>query len=198
MPIELDALPFPTTALLPQLSARQIELHHGVHQRASVEAVNRLIAGTDWEGSEAQPADLGRIVRESQGALFEAASQAWNQAFQWRCLRSRSGGAEPLGALGERIRRQFGDVTQLGHAFCEAGRTLFGSGWVWLVALPDGRLAVQVTRNAGSPLTGDAVPLLACSVWEHAYYLDYQNDRGRYLEAFWQRVNWEFVENQLP
>ncbi len=198
MPIELPPLPFPASALQPQLSAQQVELHHGLHQRACVDAVNARIAGTEWEGTEEQPADLARIVRESQGSLFELASQAWNQAFYWHCLRSRSGGTEPLGTLAERIRRQFGDVARLGQAFCEAGRALFGAGWVWLVALPDGRLAIQTTHNAGSPLTGDAIPLLACSVWEHAYYFDYQNDRGRYLDAFWQRVNWEFVENQLP
>lgn len=190
MPIEYDALPYPASVLQPHLSARQIDQHRD-QQRRCVDAVNARVAGTDWD-----QAALEQIVRESQGALFEAAAQAWNQGFYWQCLRSRGGG-EPQGRLAERIKRQFGDPARLREAFRQAGSGLFGSGWVWLVAHPDGSLAVLACRNAGTPLTGDSVPLLACSVWEHAYYLDYQNDRGRYLDAFWQMVNWEFAESQL-
>jgi len=190
MPIDPSPLPYPASALQPHLSARQIEAHHQ-HQRSCLDAVNARIAGTDWD-----VAPLAQIVAESQGSLFEHAAQAWNQAFCFQCLRSRGGG-EPHGRLAERIKRQFGDSARLREAFNQAAGTLFGSGWVWLVAHPDGTLAVQVTRNAGTPLTGDSVPLLACNLWEHACHLDYQNDRGRYLDAFWQLVNWEFAESQL-
>lgn len=191
MPIEHPPLPYPVSALQPHLSPRQVELHHA-QQRACVDALNAH-TGVRLDATST----LAQIVRESQGALFELAAQACNQTFYWHCLRSRGGG-DPQGRLGERIKRQFGDVARLREAFNQAALGIFGSGWAWLVAHPDGSLAVIATRNAGTPLTGDSVPLLACSVWEHAYYLDYQNDRARYLQAFWELVNWEFAESQLP
>ncbi|NIJ69559.1 Fe-Mn family superoxide dismutase [Xanthomonas sp. 60] len=187
MTIELNALPYLSSSLQPHLSARSVELLHGQHQRGWLDVVNARTADT-----ELAEAPLEKIVRESQGALHEAAAQAWSLDFQWQCLRPRGGG-EPDGALGERIARQFGDVARLRTLFNEAALGLFGSGWAWLVQQPDGHLAVQVTRNAGTPLTGEATPLLACCLWEQAYYLDYQNDRARWLEAWWNLVNWEFA-----
>lgn len=191
MPIELPELPYARTALQPHLSAQALDLHHGQHHRGYVDAVNARIAGTDME-----PLSLEEIVRSSQGSLFEAAAQAWNHGFFWQCLHPRAGD-DPHGALAERINRQFGDVQKLREEFNRAALGVFGSGWAWLVQHPDGTLAVVTTRNANTPLTGDSTPLLACDVWEHAYYTDYQNERLRYLQAFWKLVNWDFVTAQL-
>jgi len=191
MPLELPALPYPRTALQPHISAETLDLHHGRHHRGYVDAVNAQIAGT-----ELADATLEEIVRQSQGSLFNAAAQAWNHAFFWQCLHPRAGG-EPHGVLAELINRQFGDVQKLRDEFNKAALAVFGSGWAWLVRHPDGKLAVVTTRNANTPLTGASTPLLVCDLWEHAYYTDYQNERARYLQAFWKLVNWDFATAQL-
>lgn len=191
MPLDLPRLPFERTALQPHLSAASLDLHHGQHQRAYVEAVNAGI-----EGTELAELPLEDIVRQSQGSLFDAAAQAWNHAFFWQCVQPRGGG-EPQGRLAELIGRHFGDARRLREEFDRTALGLFGSGWVWLVQHPSGALAIQVTRNAGTPLVGHSTPLLGCDLWEHAYYTDFQNDRAKYLEAFWKLVNWEFVGSQL-
>ena len=191
MPVQLPDLPYSRTALQPHVSPQTLDLHHGKHHRAYVDAVNARIAGTELD-----ELTLEDIVRNSQGALFEAAAQAWNHGFYWQCLHPRAGD-EPHGALADRINRQFGDVQKLREEFNRAALAVFGSGWAWLVQHADGRLAVTTTRNANTPLTGDSTPLLVCDLWEHAYYTDYQNDRLRYLQAFWKLVNWDFVASQL-
>lgn len=191
MPVELPELPYSRTALQPHISTRTLDLHHGRHHRAYVDAVNAGIAGT-----ELAEASLEEIVLGSQGSLFEAAAQAWNHAFYWQCLHPRAGD-EPHGPLAERIARHFGDVQKLRDEFNRAALAVFGSGWVWLVQHADGSLAVVTTRNANTPLTGTGTPLLACDLWEHAYYTDHQNDRAGYLQAFWRLVNWDFVASQL-
>ncbi len=191
MPLELPRLPYDRTALQPHLSAETLDLHHGGHHRGYVEAVNARIDGT-----ELAELPLEDIVRQSQGSLFDAAAQAWNHAFYFQCLHPRGGG-DPKDRLAELVTRHFGDIRRLREEFDRAALGLFGSGWVWLVQHPTGALAIQATRNAGTPLTGQSRPLLACDVWEHAYYTDYQNERARYLEAFWKLVNWDFVAAQL-
>lgn len=191
MPLELPRLPYDRTALQPHLSATALDLHHGRHHRAYVDAVNARI-----EGTELAELPLEEIVRQSQGSLFDAAAQAWNHAFYWHCLHPRGGG-EPQGRLGELVGRHFGDARRLREEFDRVALGVVGAGWVWLVQHPNGALAIQATRNAGTPLTGQSTPLLACDVWEHAYYTDYQNERGRYLDAFWKIVNWDFVATQL-
>ncbi|WP_422507344.1 superoxide dismutase [Stenotrophomonas sp. GZD-301] len=191
MPFELPRLPYDRTALQPHLSAESLDLHHGRHHRAYLDAVNARIAGTELEDLA-----LDDLVRQSQGSLFDAAAQAWNHGFYFQCLHPRGGG-DPQGRLAELVTRHFGDVRRLRDEFDQAALGLFGSGWVWLVQHPGGALAIQVTRNAGTPLTGNSTPLLACDVWEHAYYTDYQNERARYLQAFWKLVNWDFVASQL-
>ncbi|MGE8216786.1 MAG: superoxide dismutase [Stenotrophomonas maltophilia] len=191
MPLELPRLPYDRTALQPHLSAETLDLHHGRHHRGYIEAVNARI-----EGTELAELPLEDIVRQSQGSLFDAAAQAWNHAFYFQCLHPRGGG-DPKDRLAELVTRHFGDVRRLREEFDRSALGLFGSGWVWLVQHPTGALAIQVTRNAGTPLTGQSTPLLACDVWEHAYYTDYQNERARYLEAFWKLVNWDFVAAQL-
>lgn len=187
MAIELAPLPYDRAALAPHLSAETLDHHHGRHQRELVERLNARIAGTEF-------AELGLedLLRRTQGSVFQHASEVWNHAFYWRGLRARGGG-EPGGALGERLARSFGDFARFKADFERMALAVFGSGWVWLVQRPDGALALVSTGNAGSPLTGDDTPLLACDLWEHAYYIDYRGDRMRYLEAFWKLVNWEFV-----
>ncbi len=191
MPIELPDLPYSRTALEPAVSARTVDLHHGVHQRAYVDALNAGI-----EGTELAELPLEEIVRKAQGRLFECAAQTWNHDFYWRSLRARGGG-EPGGALGEAIARSFGDFAHFRDEFTRAALDLFGPGWVWLVQRTDGALAVVATRGATTPLTGSDTPLLVCDVWEHAYYLDHQNDRGQYLQGFWKHVNWDFAASNL-
>ncbi len=191
MPIELPALPYPTTALAPHLSAETVELHYGRHHRGYVDRLNAQIEGTEFA-----ELTLEEIVARAQGSLFHNAAQVWNHTFYWQCLRARGGG-EPTGRLAEAIARGFGDVAHLRQEFDRVALATFGSGWVWLVQRPDGTLAVVSTPNASTPLTGRDTPLLACDLWEHAYYLDYHNDRARYLDAFWKLVNWDFVASRL-
>ena len=146
--------------------------------------------GTEWE-----EASLEEIVRHAQGTLFDA-----RPGLEPRLLLAVPAPARrrrAAGRLGELVKRQFGDAQRLREEFNRTALGLFGSGWVWLVQHPGGQLGIQATRNAGTPLTGESTPLLCCDVWEHAYYTDYQNDRARYLDAFWQMVNWEFAESQL-
>ncbi len=191
MPIELTPLPYDRAALAPHLSAETLDYHHGKHQRAYVDRLNELIAGTEF--AELMLED---IVRRAQGQLFNQAAQVWNHEFYWQCLRPRGGG-EPGGKLGEKIAQAFGDFAHFRAEFERLVLATFGSGWVWLVQRADGQLAVVSTTNASTPLTGDDTPLLACDVWEHAYYIDYRNGRAQYLEAFWKLVNWEFVASRL-
>ncbi|WP_045737137.1 Fe-Mn family superoxide dismutase [Xanthomonas sp. MUS 060] len=191
MAIELAPLPYDYSALTPHLSVATLDHHHGQHQRNLVERLNARIAG-----SELADLPLEDLLRRAQGRLFEEAAEVWNHAFYWRGLRPRGGG-EPSGALGELLTKRFGDIASFKAEFTRMALNVFGSGWVWLVQRPDDNLAVVVTANGVSPLTGQDVPLLACDMWEHAYVIDYPGDRARYLEAFWKLVNWEFVSNNL-
>jgi Fe-Mn family superoxide dismutase len=191
MPIELPSLPYSRSALEPHLSAATLDSHYGQHHQHYVDELNTRI-----EGSEFAELALEEIVRRAQGSLFDAAAQVWNHNFYWQCLRARGGG-DPTGVLAEKISVAFGDVAHLRQEFNRIALALFGSGWVWLVQRPDGALAVVSTPHAGTPLTGDDTPLLACDVWEHAYYLDHQNSRATYLEAFWKTINWDFVASRL-
>ncbi|MBB4125332.1 Fe-Mn family superoxide dismutase [Xanthomonas translucens] len=191
MAIELAPLPYDRAALAPHLSAETLDQHHGRHQRALVERLNAQIAGSEFADLPLQD-----LVRRAQGRLFQHAAEVWNHEFYWRGLRPRGGG-EPGGELAERIAKSFGDVARFKAEFERMALAVFGSGWVWLVQRPDATLALLATVNAGSPLTGEDLPLLACDLWEHAYYIDYRSDRARYLEAFWKLVNWEFVAANL-
>jgi len=191
MPIELSPLPYDRAALAPHLSAETLDYHHGKHQRAYVDRLNELIAGTEFSDLA-----LEDIVRRAQGSLFNQAAQVWNHEFYWQCLRPRGGG-EPAGRLAEKIAQAFGDFARFRADFERAALATFGSGWTWLVQRADGALAVVTTSNASTPLTGEDTPLLTCDVWEHAYYIDYRNGRAQYLEAFWKLVNWEFVASRL-
>lgn len=187
MAIELPALPYDRTALEPHISGDTVDLHHDRHQRAHVERLNELAAGSPF----AEMA-LEEIVRKAQGAMAAHAGQAWAMALYWNSIKpaAAGGGGEPAGKLAEAL-GAFGGVDGFRRRFTEAALRSFGPGWAWLLQRPDGRLAVGVTPNALTPLTGPDRPLLACSLWEHAYVLDYRDDRGKYLEAFWHLVDWD-------
>jgi Fe-Mn family superoxide dismutase len=173
------------------MSRETLEFHYGRHHRGYVNKLNALIARTEFEDAE-----LEDIVRKSSGAIFNNAAQVWNHGFFWRCI-SPNGGGDPPRELGKAIERGFGTVDAFKQLFKKAATEKFGSGWTWLMATPDGRLVVCSTDDADSPLRSGDRALLACDVWEHAYYLDYRNDRAKYLDAFWRIVNWKFVEENL-
>ncbi|HEY8009433.1 MAG TPA: Fe-Mn family superoxide dismutase [Rudaea sp.] len=191
MAIELPALPYARDALAPHISAETLDYHYGKHHQAYVTNLNNLI-----KGSENENLDLVSIVRKAQGGVFNNAAQIWNHTFYWNSL-SPKGGGEPSGKLADAIVKSFGGFTQFKEEFSKTAVTTFGSGWAWLVQRADGSLGLVSTSNAATPITGADRPLLTCDVWEHAYYIDYRNARPKYVEAFWNLVNWEFAGNQL-
>ena len=191
MAIELPALPYDRAALEPHISAETIDFHYGKHHQTYVTNLNNLIAGTEFES-----ADLESIVRKAQGGLFNNAAQVWNHTFYWNCLKP-NGGGEPTGKLAEAIDASFGSFEAFKAEFTKTAIGTFGSGWAWLVQRADGSLALVSTSNAATPLTGTDKALMTCDVWEHAYYIDYRNARPKYLEAFWNLVNWDFVSAQM-
>jgi len=196
MAFKLPPLPFATNALEPHISKRALEFHHGRHHDAYVKTLNLLVEGKPYEKMA-----LEDIIRRSAGnpgerAVFNHAAQAWNHEFFWNGMQSHGGG-EPRGAIGDRIAESFGSYAAFRAAFLEAATGHFGSGWVWLVMDVDD-LAVYSLPDAGNPLSTDRVPLLACDVWEHAYYLDYQNRRRAFVESFLDHlVDWDFVAARL-
>jgi Fe-Mn family superoxide dismutase len=191
MAIELPALPYDRTALEPHISAETIDYHYGKHHRAYVDNLNKLIPGTEFESMA-----LEDIIRRAQGAVFNNAAQVWNHTFYWNCLKP-GGGGEPSGALADALTKAFGSVDKFKEEFTRTAIGTFGSGWAWLVQRPDGSLGLASTSNAATPLTGEDVPLLTCDVWEHAYYIDYRNARPKYVEMFWNLVNWDFAASRL-
>ncbi len=183
----LPPLPYALGALEPHFSNETLEYHHGKHHRAYVDKLNELVAGTEYEGSS-----LEAILKTAKGPIFNNAAQVWNHTFYWSSL-APDGGGEPKGELAQSIDEKFGSVATFKEKFSAAAIGVFGSGWTWLVAEPDGSLAIRTTSNAQTPLTVGAKPLLTCDVWEHAYYIDHRNSRPKYLEAFWAVVNWKFA-----
>jgi Fe-Mn family superoxide dismutase len=196
MAFELPALPYAENALEPHYSARTIGFHHGKHHAAYVKNLNDLTAGTELAGK-----GLEEIIRAVAGdtariGIFNNAAQVWNHTFFWSCMRPSGGGA-PGGALAAAIDRDFGSLAACTDALKKAATTRFGSGWGWLM-LAQGKLQVTSTPNAETPLTQGATPLLTVDVWEHAYYLDYQNRRPDYLQTFLDKlVNWDFAAANL-
>ncbi len=191
MAIELPALPYEMNALEPHISKETLEFHYGKHHQTYVTNLNNLIKGTEFES-----ADLETIVKKSSAGVFNNAAQIWNHTFYWNSL-SPNGGGEPTAAVADAINSSFGSFAEFKEGFTKTAVTTFGSGWAWLVKRPDGKLGLESTSNAATPLTTDATPLLTCDVWEHAYYIDYRNARPKYLEAFWSLVNWDFVAKNL-
>ena len=191
MAIELPPLPYDRTALEPHVSGETIDYHYGKHHKAYVDNLNKMIEGTEFADMA-----LEDIIRKSEGGMFNNAAQVWNHTFYWNCL-SPDGGGEPGGKLLDAINRAFGSFEKFREAFTRTAVATFGAGWGWLVQRPDGSLALASTPNAATPLTGDDTPLLTCDVWEHAYYIDYRNARPKYVESFWNLVNWRFVEANM-
>ena len=189
---KLPALPYAMDALAPVISKETLEYHYGKHHAAYVANLNKLIPGTEFENLP-----LEEIVRKSPaGGIFNNAAQIWNHSFYWQGLAPESGG-EPVGVVADAINKEFGSFAQFKEQFTKAAVTTFGSGWAWLVKNKDGKLIIESTSNAGTPLKDGRKPLLTCDVWEHAYYIDYRNNRAGYVEAFWKLVNWKFVEQNL-
>lgn len=180
-------LPYSTSALLPVISPTTIDYHYGKHEKAYIDTLNKLIEGTDYEEMS-----LEEIIVKSDGKLFNQASQAWNHIFYFFQF-SPEGVREPVGKLKERIEKQFGSFDEFKKKFEEAGAGLFGSGWVWLSSDRDGTLFITQGCNAANPLTDGLRPVLTFDVWEHAYYLDYQNRRPEYISKLWDIIDWEVV-----
>ncbi len=183
----LPELPYAMDALEPHISKETLEFHYGKHHNTYVVNLNGMIEGTEFADSS-----LEDIVRGASGPMFNNAAQVWNHTFYWHCL-SPNGGGEPTGELAAAIADAFGSFSAFKDEFSQKAVTLFGSGWAWLVKRADGSLAIVQTSNAETPLTGDDVPLLTCDVWEHAYYLKYQNRRPDYVAAFFNVINWDEV-----
>ncbi len=189
---ELPDLPYAKDALEPHISAETLEYHHDKHHQAYVTNLNNLIPGTEFENMSLE--DI--IKKAPAGGIFNNAAQVWNHTFYWNCL-SPNGGGEPSGALADAINAAFGSFADFKEKFSTSAVTNFGSGWTWLVKNADGSVEIVNTSNAGCPLTSDQTPLLTCDVWEHAYYIDYRNLRPKYVESFWNLVNWDFVASNF-
>ena len=191
MAFELPALPYAKDALQPHISAETLDYHYGKHHQTYVTNLNNLVKGTPNEGKS-----LEDIIKSSSGGLFNNAAQVWNHTFYWNCL-SPNGGGEPSGALADAINNKWGSFATFKEEFSKTAISTFGSGWAWLVKNADGSLDLVSTSNAGTPMTDGKVALLTCDVWEHAYYVDYRNARPKYVEAFWNLVNWDFAASQM-
>ena len=183
----LPELPYAMDALEPHISRETLDFHYGKHHNTYVVNLNGMIEGTEFAG-----ASLEDIVRGASGPMFNNAAQIWNHTFYWHCL-SPNGGGSPGGDLAAAIDAAFGSFDAFKSEVSQKAVTLFGSGWAWLVRRPDGGLAITQTGNADTPLAGEDTPLMTCDVWEHAYYIDYRNARPKYVESFWNLVNWNFV-----
>lgn len=196
MAFELPALPYATTALEPHIDARTMEIHHGKHHQAYVTNLNNTLAGADTTSIE----DICKNISKYPAAVRNNGGGHYNHSLFWEIMAPNAGGA-PTGKLAEAINTAFGSFDDFKTKFAQAGATRFGSGWAWLVKLDDGSLAVTSTANQDNPLMDVAevkgLPLLGCDVWEHAYYLNYQNRRPDYITAWWNVVNWDAVSKRF-
>ena len=189
---KLPELPYAKNALAPHISAETLEYHYGKHHATYVANLNKLIAGTEFA-----ELSLEDIVKKATGGIFNNAAQVWNHTFYWNSL-SPKGGGEPSGPLADAVVKSFGSFAGFKEKMTNAAITQFGSGWAWLVKNPDGSLAIEQTSNAGTPLKDSKKALLTVDVWEHAYYLDYQNRRPDYVKTFLAHlVNWDFANANL-
>ncbi|MFH0895269.1 MAG: superoxide dismutase [Bacteroidota bacterium] len=191
MNIELPALPYDPSALEPVITANTLSFHYGKHHQAYVTNLNKLIPGTEFENSS-----LEEIILKSSGGIFNNAAQIWNHTFYWESLRSPCEDNAPVGKIASMINDAFGSFEAFKEKFSAAAVTLFGSGWAWLV-VKDGKLEIVQESNAGNPMTKGLKPLLTFDVWEHAYYIDYQNRRPDYVSSIWKLVNWDKVESRV-
>ena len=186
MALTLPKLPYAQDALAPHMSAETLEYHYGKHHKRYVDVGNQLIAGTEFENL-----DIESIIQRAEGKIFNNVAQAWNHDFFWKCLTPNK--AAPSEALAAALTKSFGSVEEFKTQFAKTAADTFGSGWAWLVRNKSGALEILSTSNADTPLRHGHKPLLTCDVWEHAYYIDYRNDRAAFLNHFWEIVNWDFV-----
>lgn len=187
MAFKLPELPYAANALEPVISEKTISFHYGKHHQAYVNNVNNLIEGTEYEN-----ASLEEIIQKADGGIFNNGAQVWNHTFYFMQF-SPDGKKEPVGELKAAIDAKFGSFDAFKEAFSKAAATLFGSGWAWLVVNAANELEIVQTSNAGNPMRDEMKPLLTCDVWEHAYYLDKQNARPKYIEDFWKIVDWKVI-----
>jgi len=196
MTFELPSLPYPDTALEPYYSAKTFSFHHGKHHKAYVDNLNKLLAGSPFENSSLEEIIAAVAGDPTKAGFFNNAAQVWNHTFFWNCMKPGGGGA-PSGALAAKIDAAFSSYEKFAEQFKAAAVGRFGSGWAWLV-LDGGELKIMSTPNAETPITGGKKALLTVDVWEHAYYLDYQNRRPDFVQTFLDHlVNWEFVAANL-
>jgi Fe-Mn family superoxide dismutase len=186
----LPALPYAKDALQPTMSAETLEYHYGKHHQAYVTNLNNLIKGTEYENMP-----LEEIIKKSQGGVFNNSAQVWNHTFFWNCM-TPNGGA-PTGPVLDAINAKWGSFDKFKEEFQKSAVGNFGSGWTWLVKKPDGSVDIVNTSNAGTPLTTENKALLTVDVWEHAYYIDYRNARPKFVESWWNVVNWDFVNQNF-
>lgn len=191
MKFELPGLAFKMNALEPHISEKNLELHYGKLHYVYVRNLNNLVTGTKFE-----TADLETIIKVAEGPVFNNASQVWNHSFYFESLNA-SGKNDLVGPFADIIGRSFGSVSLFKETFIKASLSLFGSGWVWLIWNPRGSIEIIQESNAGNPLRKGLIPLLTCDMWEHAYYLDYQNRRSDYVNAFWTLINWAIIERRF-
>jgi Fe-Mn family superoxide dismutase len=192
MSFELPPLPYEKTALSPHISEETINYHYGKHHQAYVTNLNNFAA----KDAAIAGKSLEELVLTTSGPVFNNAAQVWNHTFYWHSL-SPSGGGQPSGKLAAAINAAFGSFDEFKARFTAAAAGQFGSGWAWLVADESGALSIVTTANAACPLTQGLKPLLTCDVWEHAYYVDYRNNRAAYIAAWWSLVNWDFAASNL-
>lgn len=193
MDFTLEPLPFAEDALEPHIGSRTVNIHYHKHHKGYLDKLDKAL-----ENDERRAMTLEQIIRTSQGHIFNCAAQVWNHSFYWKSIAPGSS-TEPGGSLRDQIERDFGSVAALKKELHAVAAGAFGSGWGWLVFDRDkNNLQVMSTSDAGNPLSDSCIPLLTIDVWEHAYYLDYQNDRGKYLQAVLDHlINWEFAEDNF-
>lgn len=196
MTFQLPDLPYAQDALEPHISSETLSFHYGKHHNAYVGKLNDLVKDTDLADKSLEDIMRATAGEAGKAGVFNNAAQVWNHTFYWNSM-TPNGGGEPSGALAAKIDEDFGSFDAFREAFTNAGATQFGSGWAWLI-LKNGKLEVTKTANADCPLTDGATPLLTMDVWEHAYYLDYQNRRPDYMSTFLDKlVNWAFAEENF-
>lgn len=184
-------LPYSPDALEPHISARTLSFHFDKHHKGYFNKLTAAIEGTEYANTP-----LEDLITSGPAHLFNNAAQTWNHSFYWNSM-SGSGGGAPSGRIAGMIDDAFGSFDAFKEKFSAAAGGQFGSGWAWLVQNADGSLAITTTGNAGCPLTDGVTPILTCDVWEHAYYLDYQNARPQYVAAWWNLLNWDFANSNL-
>ncbi len=193
-PFVLPALPYPMNALEPHISKETLEFHHGKHHKTYVDNLNKFIS-SDQALTDKNLEEV--IMAAPVGPVFNNAAQVWNHSFYWNCM-APNGGGRPTGSLADAINASFGSFDAFKEKFSAAASGHFGSGWAWLVKDKDGKLSIQQTHDGSTPMREKlGKPILTCDVWEHAYYIDYRNARAKYVDAWWNVVNWEFASNNF-